>query len=369
MKKTINSCVGELVEVRSKAEILATLDKQGRLDGLPFMPEMFEFCGRRFRVFKRAHKTCDTVNKTGNRRMANAVHLEEIRCSGAAHGGCQAGCLIFWKEAWLKQVTDQRTSRERVAAFSDAELASGSAATTRCTEEDVWRSSTVPAQAEITDGPTYVCQATQLPLATERLPWWQLRQYIEDYRSGNVDLRSLCARILYRWYDNLVNLGIGIGPVLRWLYDRFQIVRGGRPYPARPGKIPQGSPTPSCTLNLQPGELVRIKSQDDILGTVDRSCRNRGLTFDPEMAPYCGRTYRVLKRVNKIINEQTGRMITLKNECLMLEAVYCEGRYSKNRLFCPRAIYTYWREIWLERADARTHGPLDNVPGETKDRV
>ena len=26
------------------------------------MPQMFEYCGKRFKVYKRAHKTCDTVN-------------------------------------------------------------------------------------------------------------------------------------------------------------------------------------------------------------------------------------------------------------------------------------------------------------------
>jgi hypothetical protein len=30
--------IGELVEVRSAQEILATLDENGELDGLPFMP-------------------------------------------------------------------------------------------------------------------------------------------------------------------------------------------------------------------------------------------------------------------------------------------------------------------------------------------
>src|SRR5262249_30747550 len=55
--------VGDWVEVRSKDEILRTLDKNGQLDGLPFMPEMFKFCGRQLRVYKRAHKTCDTVHE------------------------------------------------------------------------------------------------------------------------------------------------------------------------------------------------------------------------------------------------------------------------------------------------------------------
>ncbi len=54
--------VGDSVEVRSRGDILATLDKNGWLDNLPFMPEMFAYCGARFRVHKSAHKTCDTVN-------------------------------------------------------------------------------------------------------------------------------------------------------------------------------------------------------------------------------------------------------------------------------------------------------------------
>jgi len=106
---------GDLVEVRTKAEILATLDEQGRLDGLPFMPEMFAFCGKRFQVFKRAHKTCDTVFPVRGRRMKDAVHLE-TRCDGAAHGGCQAGCLLFWKTAWLRKVDAHSAAKPSTGA-------------------------------------------------------------------------------------------------------------------------------------------------------------------------------------------------------------------------------------------------------------
>src|SRR5258708_29124462 len=93
--------VGDWVEVRSKEEILQTLDSKGQLDGMPFMPEMFQFCSQRFQVYKRAHKTCDPDFRS--RSIHDAVHLE-TRCDGQAHGGCQAGCLLFWKEAWLKPI-------------------------------------------------------------------------------------------------------------------------------------------------------------------------------------------------------------------------------------------------------------------------
>src|SRR5215470_13175047 len=89
--------IGDVVEVKPAEQILAGLDERGELDALPFMPEMLQFCGQRFVVDKIAFKTCDTVSWTGLRRLTDTVHLAGVRCDGRAHGGCQAGCLIFWK--------------------------------------------------------------------------------------------------------------------------------------------------------------------------------------------------------------------------------------------------------------------------------
>src|SRR5689334_9927054 len=142
--------VGEWVEVRSKEEILRTLDSDGRLDGMPFMPEMFAFCGKRFQVYKRAHKTCDTVFPIRARRVDRAVHLE-TRCDGQAHGGCQAGCLLFWKDAWLKPVDGPAPSAP-VRLIRREMVATGG-----CTEAMVWAQTQSPASNGA--GPAYVCQA------------------------------------------------------------------------------------------------------------------------------------------------------------------------------------------------------------------
>src|SRR6478672_1368191 len=106
MNHSLNLQAGELVRVKSESEILRTLDEHSSLDSLPFMPEMLEFCGKEFRVYKRADKVCDTIEWQKLRRMKNTVHLQGLRCSGATHGGCQAGCLMHWKEAWLARVND-----------------------------------------------------------------------------------------------------------------------------------------------------------------------------------------------------------------------------------------------------------------------
>ncbi len=100
----LNLRVGDLVEVRTKEEILATLDERGTLDNMPFMPEMLSFCGKTFRVFKHAHKVDDRIERTGLRRLDHCVILDAVRCSGEGHGSCQAGCNILWKETWLRKV-------------------------------------------------------------------------------------------------------------------------------------------------------------------------------------------------------------------------------------------------------------------------
>jgi hypothetical protein len=92
---------GEVVEVRSADEILSTLDADGTLDRLPFMPEMLAFCGRQFRITAQAFKTC--VDDGEMRQIDDTVFLEEVRCDGGSHAGCDRGCLIFWKTAWLKR--------------------------------------------------------------------------------------------------------------------------------------------------------------------------------------------------------------------------------------------------------------------------
>jgi hypothetical protein len=323
---------GDWVEIRSKEEILATLDGNGRLDELPFMPQMFNYCGKRFKVFKRAHKTCDTVNWTGGRRLDNAVHLE-LRCDGSAHGGCQAGCLLYWKEAWLKGPGVAVAAPE----------ANG------CTEAAVSAATRAPA-SQAGEEPRYACQATQVPAFTKLLPWWDVRQYVEDYTSGNLSLRRLFNGFVYlAYYHGAQTWRNRLGRPSRWLYDRFQSLWGGVPYPRTRGLIAAGQPTPSCSLDLQPGELVRVKSHKEILATIDKNFFNRGLAFDAELVPNCGKVFRVQARVSKFIDEKTGKMKTLKTPAVILQGVWCESRYSNCKMFCPRAIYSWWREIWLER--------------------
>ena len=329
---------GDYIEIRSAEEILATLDDEGCLDKLPFMPEMLRYCGKTIRVASSAHKTCDTISQTGGRRMRRAVHLEGVRCDGSSHGNCEAGCLIFWKHEWLKRPGEESKLPEGEPRLRQRDLA---AATD---------------QRDSKGEPVYRCQATCLFAATQALSKWDLRQYVRDLLSRNVSIGRLIGAFSFALFDRIVKLGFGYRALIA-VYNRFQDMRGRHHYPFATGSIPKGSPTPMDILDLESGDTVRVKPLEEILSTLDTSNKNRGLWFDAEMVPFCERTYRVSHRVNRLIEESTGKMVEMKAPCIVLDGVFCKSFYSGGRLFCPRAIHSYWRESWLERVPDGTRLP------------
>jgi hypothetical protein len=337
--KKLNLKAGEWVEVRSQHEILATLDENGRFENAPFMPEMLQFCGQKLRVFKRADKTCDPAHEPWSiRRVKNSVHLQDARCDGQGHGGCQAGCLIFWKEVWLKRADDNVIS---ASGLQPRPVSVPPLMGIRNLE-----TITSASEKRNSEGETiYTCQATALRDYTSPMASWDPRQYFRDLRSGNLatglagDSRG----------NRLLEFFLGLNSLFRALTISLfnQIPRRikGPAYPLLAGTL-EG--TPSGTLDLQPGELVQVRNKEEIMATLNRYNRNRGMLFDGEMIPYCGGIYRVLRRVHHIIDEKTGRMLAMKSPCIVLEGVVCKSDFHR---LCPRAIYPYWRENWLKRAN------------------
>jgi hypothetical protein len=337
---------GDFVEIRSKEEILATLDEQGCVDGLPFMPEMFQFCGKRFPVRAVAHKTCDTAQKTQrNRRLRASVHLADLRCDGSNHGGCEAACTLFWKDVWLKPTVK--------SADAPANGKLGTAAQ-GCSESQLFASTQLPVISADSE-PCYSCQATKLFDATQELAWWDVRQYVLDVVTGNHSVGRVLKVLWLSWVRQPWRLLRHI-PVIRkpyalfneWMHQLFT----GREAPYLFKTVKPCEKTPTGRLDLQPGEWVRIKSKAEIETTINEKGLNRGLSFDAEeMAPYCGRTFRVQRRVTKILDEVTGEMVRMKQPCIILEGAICHADYARCRLNCPRAIPSFWREIWLERVE------------------
>jgi hypothetical protein len=302
---------GELVEICSREEILATLNCRGELDSLPFMPEMEAWCGRQARVFRRVDKISDWITFSGQRRMRDTVILEGLRCDGSDHGGCQADCPILWKEVWLRRASIKRQPPVTLGTGFSPRL------------DLLQFTKRVDAG---TFEPCFVCQLTKVPEATTPTSWNNPRNLLREILSGNVRIGPFFVAIAIH------------------LFNSFQRRCGRVRFPfLAPSQLQK---TPHAVLNLQPGELVRIKSKREIELTLNAQFRNRGLFFDPEMTRFCCGTYRVRACVDRQIDEKSGKFLIFPNPCITLEGVTATGEYSE---FAPLDERLYWREIWLER--------------------
>ncbi len=329
---------GDIVEVRSEAEILATLGPDGALDGLPFMPEMLASCGKHFTVENRADTTCFFGSLLD---MKATVHLKAVRCDGSAHGGCQVNCLIFWREEWLRPVP---------AAPNDGPAPATPEPVRRegAARPDLDRATHQPGSPLSGPDERWSCQNTQLREAGKRIQHWDLRHFVRDVRNGTVGA-STVLRYLVPYLVNTYQ-SISKHKLPPWLR-----IRGGAAIPAVHGSLTK---TPIKRTDLQPGEQVRVRTRREIRQTVNEEGRNRGLTFDVEMTPYCGRSMPVKRRVDRIIDDFTGRMLNLTSDCIVLEGAVCKGLYHG---LCTRRTDTYWREIWLEREADRGRSPSGEV--------
>jgi hypothetical protein len=301
---------GTWVEVLPFRDLAGTLDQDQSVDGLPFMPEMLPHCGRRFRVSRRAEQTCVYPPEVPFRHLDGTVTLDGLRCDGSAHGGCQLGCTLLWKEAWLRRVQAGNPIREPGEQVPLQEL----------------RSMSDP------ESGVYFCQATQLRRATSPGdPFWKPGHVLGLLSSRTFTLAEL------------------VGVFSRLARRRLErLLESIRRRDARPGE-PGGG-----VLGLQAGEWVVVKSREEILQTLDDRGMQRGLPFGGDMWEQCGQRMRVRQRVERIIAEATGHMRTVSDTVTLDDSV-CD-RY----LGCARAMPFLWREAWLRRVEP---GP---VPGAAK---
>jgi hypothetical protein len=136
----------------------------------------------------------------------------------------------------------------------------------------------------------------------------------------------------YAWYARV----LGLYEFVRRISDK----KGGHQRSSSEVRAEDGD------LNLKPGELVEVRSEKEIFGTLDSQGKLRGLRFTPEMSKYCGKRFRVYKRVQKIIVEATGEKRSMQGPTVLLEGVICDGSGHEG---CDRSCFPFWRERWLKR--------------------
>lgn len=308
---------GQWVRVKSWEQIQMTLDLDGTLQGLPFMPEMAKLCGQRHRIVRYANQVCANVGAIKIRKLANVVVLKVDRCDGQFHGGCEMGCDFLWKTQWLSidDSTDEQLEKEAsdLSAANDQQFRDSLVELSTVTKDNDDRAAT----------PCFRCQATELGSASRQSSAFNLQQYRVERETNGTSLSSIGAFLASTLLRKVMKQdGSCEGPCRR---------------------------TPISHLGLEVGDKVRIKSFEEILKTLDAQGCNRGLWFDEaEMRPFCGQTSTVSRQITRIIDEATGELLNLKVPSVVLNETQCSGL---SRRFCGRGMLHFWREVWLERAD------------------
>jgi hypothetical protein len=99
---------------------------------------------------------------------------------------------------------------------------------------------------------------------------------------------------------------------------------------------------------LQPGDVVLVRSWEEIQATLNHWNSLKGCNFLEEMSPYCGTTQRVLKRVERFLDERD-YLVKKCNGIVLLEDVICDGTVDFGK--CDRTCFFFWREEWLEKVE------------------
>lgn len=100
--------------------------------------------------------------------------------------------------------------------------------------------------------------------------------------------------------------------------------------------------------SLTKGDIVRIRSVNEIQATLNSKGRYKGCKFMLEMEQYCGTIQRVFKPVDVFMNERDFTM-RRSNGLVLLENLYCEGFSEVGR--CDRSCFYFWRVEWLEKIE------------------
>ncbi len=98
--------------------------------------------------------------------------------------------------------------------------------------------------------------------------------------------------------------------------------------------------------HLRPGDLVRIRSWEEIRATLNHWNSLKGCTIMEEMKPYCGTTQKVYKRIERFLDERD-YLIKKSKGLIILENVICDGTIDFGK--CDRSCFFFWREEWLEK--------------------
>lgn len=293
---------GSNVRVKKKDEILKTLDPLNKREGCLFMGQMWEYCGREFKVSKRINSFFDEYQHQMLKTRVPLYILEGLICEGttaAFNFQCDRSCYLFWHEEWLEKIDCNKNGyHHKIINNSIVDISQ------RSFNEN--------------SGSQLYCQLTN----------------IRDLARNNSILDMIIqstAKILGFIKNRTIVL---VKVVLEILIPTEK----------------KADEQNNDYTELQRGDLVRVKSVREINCILDKHGKYKGCSFAREMYKYCGKEYAVLKPVAYFYDEAKKRNCKSKN-IVILENATCSGEFKLFPMRCDRMCFFFWREEWLEKIE------------------
>lgn len=281
---------GDTVRVKDRERISGSIQPARKTDGCLFMDQMWDYCGQTFKVSKVVDVFYDERKREHFRPRSSIYILEGLTCEGRMGHfpfQCDRGCFILWHEDWLEKVQESQESPQSVG------------------------------QQPCTAG-------------EESPPMCQL-ECISEIEQQNSWLYS-------KWRSFIMTCSTCKSRVRNTMPRHA----GDSGYSKTTSQAPRGNRD-----QIHPGDMVKVRSQDEIQNTLDTSGRTRGCLFTEGMEAHCGKEYRVFRRVDHFFDE--AKQKTCKcNNLFLLEGAYC------NRTSCDRNCFYFWHGSWLQKIQRPT---------------
>jgi hypothetical protein len=130
--------------------------------------------------------------------------------------------------------------------------------------------------------------------------------------------------------------------VKKWMKQAYHLVAGWQGTSPAHAAAKRFAPA----VPFKTGDLVRVRSREEINSTLDPFKELKGCAFLPDMYQYCGTQQRVLKSMQHFMDERDYKLKKVHG-VILLENVICSGTPVFGP--CDRCCFLFWREEWLEK--------------------
>lgn len=291
---------GSPVRVKSKERILQSAYLAGQQGNGLFMEQMWEYCGKEFKVLKKVNHVFDEYRHTMHETRSPYYILEGLICNGHIRNldcHCDRSCYFLWHEQWLEESISVKNN--------DADQSFSDSPEQNCSENS-------PKNLEC----SLNCQLTNI-------------RCIADQNSAFNNIFQHTVSMLGKLKGRLLSY------CKTWLESpSFKREEKGERM--------------DNELFLQAGDTVRIRTKPEINRILDSENKTGGCGFAKEMYLHCGRVYKVLKPITSFYDEARGKVLKSKN-MVILENVTCSGKFKLFPWRCNRTCFYFWRKEWLEK--------------------